>query len=527
MPPPRGQYTAARANRRGRTTRVRLYRSVVVEPWARASRSTIGVDGLVRFFVAVALVVVFPWLVITASPDGGRNTVWVLSLVIAAWSGLRLASIISAGVPRLFEFSFWLYCYLFMGLAAAAQIHSNDMAGTTSGLDPSQDLPTVIVIAVGIAAFEVGALIRRSTQVDAPPIDTSAVLVEGSASSVNRSLWLLAATAPVAIVFILMVGPANFFTNRTDFSDITNATLDSSVLPILRAISWIPALVVLHRIISRRRSQPGSKLNGPELLGVAVAGALILFANNPLTSSRYAFGSMVLSLAVLLGACATVQRSRRTMLLVIVGFVLVFPLADTFRRPEAREVTISVLDEYSGNPDYDSFGQISNAITVVGDEGFSYARQPLGVALFWVPRSVWQDKPVDTGAYLAEARGYRYTNLSAPLWSEFYLVGGYFAVFVGFAGLGYGLVVADRRLVQGLRGERPYSVAGAFMPFYLIILLRGSLLQAAALVAALGVSIWMTRPAPTGDPGRVVPVDDHGAVVTASRAGEGRGGRGQ
>jgi hypothetical protein len=474
----------------------------VPEQRARASRSTIGVDGLVRFFVAVALVVVFPWLVITDSPNGGRNAAWILCLVIAMWAGLRLASIIGAGVPRLFEFSFWLYCYLFMGLAAAAQIHGDNMPSTTPGLDPTQDLTTVLVVAVGILAFEVGALVRRSTHVDAPPIYTPGRLAEGDASSVNRSLWLLAASTPVALVFILMIGPANFFTNRNDFSDVATATFDSTVEPVLRAISWVPALVLLHRIISRRRSQPGSKLNGAELLGVAVASVLILFANNPITSSRYAFGSMALSLAVLLGACATVKRTRRTMLLVVVGFVLVFPLADTFRRPETGEVKISVLDEYSGNPDYDSFGQISNAITVVEDEGFSYARQPLGVALFWVPRSVWETKPIDTGVYVAEARGYWFTNLSAPLWSEFYLVGGYFAVFVGFAGLGYGVVVADRRLGQGLRGERPYSVAGAFMPFYLIILLRGSLLQAAALVAALSVSIWVTRPAPTGDRSR-------------------------
>ncbi len=474
----------------------------MVEQLARAGRSAIGVDGLVRFFVAVGLVVVFPWLVITESPDGDRNTVWVLSLVIAMWSGFRLASIIGAGVPRLFEFSFWLYCYLFMGLAAAAQIHGDNMAATTPGLDPSQDLATVLVIAVGIIAFEIGALVRRSTHVDTPPTDAPELLAEGSASSVNRSLWLLAATAPVAVLFILTIGPANFFTNRTDFSAVSGAAFDITVLPVLRAISWVPALVVLHRIISRRRSQPGSKLTGAELLGVAVASALILFANNPLTSSRYAFGSMALSLAVLYGAFATVKRARRTMLLVIVGFVLVFPLADTFRRPESGEVKISVLDEYSGNPDYDSFGQISNAITVVGDEGFSYVRQPLGVALFWVPRTLWETKPIDTGVYLAEALDYPFTNLSAPLWSEFYLVGGYFAVFVGFAGLGYGLVMADRRLGQGLRGERPYSVVGAFMPFYLIILLRGSLLQAAALVAALGVSVWVTRPAPSRDHSR-------------------------
>lgn len=461
---------------------------------ARTGASRIGADGLTRFFATVGLAVVFPYLVLIQAPDGGRNAVWVACLVIAVWAGVRLAGLIAAGVPRLFELSFWLFTYLFLGIGPAAQIHADEMARTTPGLDPARDGATFVVIAVGVVAFDVGMLVRRSMRADDAPAAAADDTVAAARSSVSRGLWLLAIVAPVAFGFVAVAGPANFFTSRIEFSEAVGATFDSTILPVLRAIAWVPALVVLHRIISRRRLERGSTLTGPELVGGAAASLLLLIANNPLSSSRYAFGSMALSLAVLLGACATPQRARRMMLVIVVGFVVVFPLADTFRRAEPGAVEVAPFDEYSGNPDYDSFGQISNAITVVDQEGFSYLRQPLGVALFWVPRSVWEDKPIDTSVYLARQRGYAFENLSAPLWSELYLVGGHLAVGAGFGALGYVVAMGDDRLVRSLSGRRRYSVAGAFMPFYLIIVLRGSLLQAAALAAALAAAIWLTRP---------------------------------
>lgn len=470
----------------------------IVAPVAVGRPAAIGSDGLVRFFLGAALVVVFPWLVLSNSPDGGRNAMWIPCLLIAMWSGIRLTGIIASGAPRLFELSWWLFCYLFMGLAPAAQIHADRMAETTPRLDPGRDAAAVVVVAMGVVAFELGRLWARSRPRPSTVTDLEvADPVRDATLSSARSLWLLAAVTPFAVFFIMKVGPANFFLSRTEFGDATDAVFaEPSITPMLLAISWVPALVVLHRIIARRRAQPGSTLTGGEMIGVVVAVSLIVFANNPISSSRYAFGTMVLSFAVLFGAFATTTRARRSMLLIVLGFIFVFPIADAFRREETGRIEVSPLDEYSGNADYDAFGQISNAITVVADDGFSFAQQPLGVALFWVPRSVWADKPVDTGIYLAEERGYDFNNLSAPLWAELFVVGGHLIVVAGLFALGHFATRADDRLVERLRGLRRYSVAAAFMPFYLIILLRGSLLQATALLATLAMSVWLTRPVP-------------------------------
>ena len=242
--------------------------------------------------------------------------------------------------------------------------------------------PPFVVIALGIAAFEVGRLIRSASHDDDEPDGPP----EGAAGAESSRL-----SRPVVARRRRPGRPAVHPRRRPGdvlhqpdglLGDRRHAAFDSTVLPILRAIAWVPALVVLHRIISRRRAHPDVKLNGPEVRRHRRRRrSCSCSPTTRLTSSRYAFGSMALSVAVLLGACATVKRARRTMLLLILGFVVVFPLADTFRRPETGAVEVSVLDEYSGNPDYDAFGQISNSIAVVRDEGFSYLTQPLGVVL--------------------------------------------------------------------------------------------------------------------------------------------------
>ncbi len=61
----------------------------------------------------------------------------------------------------------------------------------------------------------------------------------------------------------------------------------------------------------------------------------------------------------------------------------------------------------------------------------------LGTLLFWMPRSVWPDKPLDTGVMLAEYKEYGFTNLSSPLWGEFFIDFGWVGLVAGMLLVGY------------------------------------------------------------------------------------------
>jgi hypothetical protein len=162
------------------------------------------------------------------------------------------------------------------------------------------------------------------------------------------------------------------------------------------------------------------------------------------------------------------------------SLLVVFPLADAFRYGREADFKATNPIEALISPDYDSFGQLVNGYLVAERDGIVPGRQLLGVFLFAVPRKLWDDKPVDSGILIANVRGYSFTNLSAPLWIEFYLNGGWILLILGMFGLGWWL----HRIDTGI--ERQFNTAGmpallsCVLPFYMMILLRGSLLQAAS-----------------------------------------------
>src|SRR5699024_1545674 len=177
--------------------------------------------------------------------------------------------------------------------------------------------------------------------------------------------------------------------------------------------------------------------------------AVLLAIVNPIASARYTFGPVAFALPVFAGAAATRARTRVLMIGTIIGLLFVFPVADAFRRAGPSATRAGFLDEYMSNPDYDAFWQIANAYAYWQDGFVVPVRQIAGSLFFWLPRSVWADKPTDTGIMLAEYRGYSFDNLSAPLWAELLVNGGAIALVIGFLVVGAVLHRLDRAIVAG------------------------------------------------------------------------------
>ena len=73
--------------------------------------------------------------------------------------GIRLSLLWVRGMPRLFDFFFWLFVYIFMGIAPTAQIRSGLISTTTPGWTSALDMPTAGMIVLGVACYEIGRLV--------------------------------------------------------------------------------------------------------------------------------------------------------------------------------------------------------------------------------------------------------------------------------------------------------------------------------------------------------------------------------
>ncbi|GAA4891335.1 hypothetical protein GCM10023311_14610 [Flaviramulus aquimarinus] len=144
---------------------------------------------------------------------------------------------------------------------------------------------------------------------------------------------------------------------------------------------------------------------------------------------------------------------------------------------------------------YDAFINFSATIEHVEKDTFSFGEQLSGAVFFFVPRKIWESKPISSGEfignYLRDNYGdptnpYYFTNLSNPFVSEGYINFGLLGVIL-FAIL---LAFFMTRMVNWINGEDPLKVAaGFYASIHMIFFLRGDFTNGYAFLFATFIVI--------------------------------------
>jgi hypothetical protein len=493
--------------------------AVTVTP-AVATRSNDRPDNgwarLIIFALSIALLGFgIPGLLLADVPDVGRSSAWILAMLVAVWSGIRLSLLIAAGEARFFSYFFWLFSYIFMGIGPAVQIRSNRPSSTTPDVLPSLDYVALGIVILGLIAFEFGVFWGRAPR-RIRTVDSAATRAAGpdamsagpslSGTDIRPAAATLLALAGLAIsaYYVNAVTVQALLTSREAAGVGRGRSWpDPPVRATVTSLAIYPALIASGALLLLRRIQPAGWAKSLNLLLAGSCIVLLLIAVNPISSARYTLGTVLFALAVLLGAGRTRTRIRFTLAACIFGLFVIFPVADAFRVSQRNFARNGFFGEYATNGDYDAFWQVANALTYWNSGQATVGYQAIGLPLFWLPRSIWAGKPLDSGIVLAESSGYTFTNLSAPLWAEALMNGGLVAVVITFVLAGLLLTRLDRRVSEALPGRAGvpgsggmWVIVGAVFPAYLMILLRGSLLQATGAVAVIIMCLLVVRRRP-------------------------------
>lgn len=459
------------------------------------------------WFAATSLLLagLSPLLLMSQTPlSAGSSSAWVWAAVLTVGAGLRYAWLVEQGGRRLFEQVVWLFVYVFLGLAPLAQMRSGDYPGTTPDLDTALNSAAMLVVAVGTGAFALGVALGGGGGSTRPPhpvrVDPYRVVV------------LSAVALAIASYYAARLGIDTLLATRSE-RNAAEAALwaNDTARAVIEAAATFPLLVAFAALCRLRQQRRTAGQRGSGLLAGFVLVVLAVVVN-PVSTPRYVAGTAGLAVLVALGAAG--PRWARTFAVALAaGLVLVFPYADLARNSASQSQLRTGPAQALSSGDFDAVDQINNTVAYVREEGHTFGRQLSGAALFWVPRAVWPSKPVDTGILLADFREYSFSNLSAPLWAELFIDGGWPLLAVGMAAVG----VAVRRLDQRSARAGPAvgaSVLAGIVPFYLVLVLRGSLLQSMAGLTVLVLSgVFVTRRAARG------PRTDRGAqVVPASES---------
>lgn len=444
------------------------------------------VPPAVATYVALLLVGLVPILVVVVTPVP-RFSGWG-PIAVIIFCGVRFAWLTGRGQQRLAEMSFWLFTYAFLGLAPLVQFRTGDTPATTPGVDYRLNAAAVVVVLIGIAFACIG-MAAKSRHLRGRTMTVSSSVAPPTGARVYA---LTVCALLVTAYYVATLGPAALFSSRESLvrqqSDIWP---DPAVRMVIIASATMPLLVAVVALWSLRKQRGKIGRPQPWLIPWTATIALLLVVN-PISSPRYVFGTVLLAVLTALGMCSTRNRFRVVAMSALAGIVMVFPAADLFRYSGTAQVKSSNILESLTSPDFDAFSQINNSVRFVEREGVHYGEQMLGVAFFWVPRSVWPDKPVGTGPLLAASQGYQVSNLSAPLWAEFYVDGSWLALCVGMFAAGWWIRRSDERTLGSLTRDETPGILPAILSYYLIILLRGDLMQAMSyLLVILLAAFWV------------------------------------
>ncbi|MFD6422982.1 hypothetical protein [Streptomyces sp. NPDC060198] len=474
---------------RARAGGVRGHLEPVARPlaWAMLSRA-------LAVPLILGLVVFLPAVVAAQPGTGGRDVVFWLQLVLTCYAGARLATMILSTRRRLLQGVFWMFVYIAMGVAPLAQAVIGKTPTPLVG--PRSDLVTATaMILVGCSAFDLGALLASRRPLRRRSSSSRSRRGRPAVASRRRlRLLLLVAFAASGYYVVKLGGPAIFFSSRQEISaSVAESGITSEGSNVgsafLKGFGTVPALLALlfwtRRLVTSRRARrsPSTVLAWTALV------LLNLVVNNPISNARYWFLTVLVSL--LFTAFPSSAAVYRTVLAMgVVGALVLFPYADRFRYDDSgyRPVQSASAFEPLATKDYDQTVMFANTIAWVDTRGHTYGRQLAGSTFFFVPRAAWSGKPEDTGVRVGQWMGMNMTNLSAPLWTEFWVDFGPAGMVAGLALIGYLAARTDRRYAVAVTraGPGPGSVLAVAAPLvagYTFILLRGPLLQSVGKLA--------------------------------------------
>lgn len=356
---------------------------------------------------------------------------------------------------------FWIFQLIFFGLTGLLNILDPDPYYLTQ-IASFSDLQKAAQYTLVGQIFVAGAqlyFIAKNKSNDSDELHLSRIDYQKVKRKVRKILVLYIVLLPV---IINSLGGIEFLLRRVRYGPkISNLT--TALQASFESLLYVPPLICLLTIFYL-----GKNFERPRMTMILLL-IWIIFLSNPLANARQVTLFLVIPIVFhfLKG-----KRIATNCFFLGMPFLLIYTLnwVDRFTG-QLNPVRFNIL---SRQGDFDSFAQFANGIKLIDNNIFPYFQQILGPILFFVPRSVWNSKPRDTGVEIANQLGLSFQNLSAPWILEAYSNAKLVGLIVTSIFLGFYLSKYDLGSLHNLRSW----LLGSILSGVLFIVLRGSLLQA-------------------------------------------------
>lgn len=380
---------------------------------------------------------------------------------------LSAHGIIREARPYSLNLMFHVFNLVFFGVAPVAQIASGAIIWGVSPTE-SEVLRANCMVVMFALMFTIGRSRAVKWHMSAAKTGAHGIAplgVLGLCCAMMAGIWLAITRAGADAFFYKSLARGATLSEETAI----NVLFDN-------VLRQLPAVALVAGLAANPRAGKGS---------LALLALFVVVLDNPVSAYRYLFGAVCIALYVALGRHWIVSK-QRFLVPMMLGLLIAYPLLGLLRNVGSENVALdwSFQAKVSGG-DFDAYYVVIASLRHIDYYGYEWGSQAVGACLFFVPRSLWPSKPIGSGAMMANAGNWEFTNISCPAVAEAMLNFGYVGVLL--AGLVYGIVVGrlDMRFWTGSLaiGATVFRVFYPMMLGLIIINLRGDMMSSLAFIA--------------------------------------------
>jgi hypothetical protein len=432
---------------------------------------------------------------VSASALGVASSITILLL-----ASFRIAGILQQKQMAVLRLTFYSFVYVFFGVIGTIQ-NVNGIYPLGGAYASGTIVSSNLLILSGLLFLEVGFFLgRRAASLSALKRHPSELRTRAAGRvAFYLSVGAILAVATSILTLFLSGTAESILLPRNDRLDSLFGGKRSDIALLIDSIVRIPCWIFAAAYLALFRIAGRAALSPIDIAIGLVTVAIALVLNNPISTPRFLVGAVWISFAI---ASLGWSRALGTLYFVAItlGLLVIFPVLSVYREnPEAELGTVllswDLVESVLRTGDFDSYQQVLNAMDYVQEHGLTWGAQLAAVAFYWVPREFWPDKPLSTGMLVAEWVGYSFTNLSMPLWAEFFVDGHLVAVAIGFVMLGrlfFRLESAAINTNAPIANQVLAMLVLALLTGMQTIILRGSLLGVVTLILPIGLCAFVT-----------------------------------
>ena len=249
--------------------------------------------------------------------------------------------------------------------------------------------------------------------------------------SINTlSLTILLLANLISIITLYKLGLLFSLSEKTESAEGIYITL-------IRMGRFLPVASLLIYIFGQKKNAIKSKdiIKKIFLYIISIINIIMYFPLNGTIGRYLLFGTYIM---IFYAVSKKIKYKSLILIVTSIGFYFIFPAFNFFKTHTILELNQFKLGGFNTNfIDYDAYQLLMLAVRFTEEHGILYGTNIISAILCIIPRSIFTKKLNPSGQIIGTYFNFKFTNISCPLFAEFYVAGRMFFLILGTIAFAY------------------------------------------------------------------------------------------